>query len=479
MSAFIGKEIDRLNRQLVRLSRRGDYAAAVAMAARVCELVRKYIGDRRPELVEALVQLGDLYAARGDYTRAKPHYEEALDVQAELCGDRHPCLVPTLQRLMQLEAGLGNNIEAAAYRERMVDSQRAPALEKAAIDPADISFRVPDGIRSRAAGNPSTGATSLDLDVVPPAAVGRGRSGGWLRRYKTAVQWWARLFRAKPAQEEATGDWVDCCIFAPSKAASENTIFIQVFALLAGQESLAERLARRFDENTAWRNRKCLEARIALESRLTFQLTVPDLEIDEPVQSLIWRGRPESIVYAVHVPKDQAPRDIPGTVRVSVDTVPVGHIYFKLSVVGADGGDAGVAVEQQGDDAHRYRRAFISYATPDRPEVLKRVSMLRLQRIKFFQDLLDIDPGEEWEKRLFSEIDRCDLFLLFWSAAAKASPWVAKEVRRALRRRSEGAGGLPEILPVPIEGPPIVEPPDELQHIHFNDPLLYLARQER
>jgi hypothetical protein len=380
---------------------------------------------------------------------------------------------------MQVETRLGNNAEAAAYRELMVGSQREPALEKAATDPAATSFGAPGGIQSRAVGSPSPGATFLDLEVVPPAAVGRGRSGGWLRRIQSAVRWCARLFRAKPAQEEATGDWVDCCIFAPSKAASGKTIFVQVFALLAGQESLAEQLARRFDENTAWRNRKCLEARIPLESRLTFQLTVPDLEIDEPIQSLVWRGRPESVVYAVHVPKDQSPRDIPGTVRVSVDTVPVGHICFKLSVVAADGGDAEGAVEQQGDDAHRYRRAFISYASPDRPEVLKRVSMLRLQRIKFFQDLLDIDPGEEWEKRLLSEIDRCDLFLLFWSAAAKASPWVAKEVQRALRRRSEGAGGLPEILPVPIEGPPIVEPPDELQHIHFNDPLLYLARQER
>jgi hypothetical protein len=472
MSAFVGKEIDRLNRQLVRLSRRGNYAAAVETAERVCELVRKYVGNRRPELVEALVQLGDLHAARGDFVQAKPHYEAARDIQTELCGERHPCLAATLQRLMQVETGLGNDAAAATYRERIVDLRREPAPEKTATGPAAASVGAAGGIRSRAVGSRSAGESLLDLEVVPPAAVGRGTSGGWLKRL---VQGCLRLLPGRSAK----ADWVDCCIFAPPKTTAGKTVFVQVFALLAGQESVAEQLARRFDENTAWRNRKCLEARIALESRLTFQLAVPDLKIDEPVQSLVWRGRPESVVFAVHVPEDLPPREIPGTVRVSVDTVPVGHVCFKLSVVAMDGGDAAVAAEQQGDDAHRYRRAFISYASADRPEVLKRVSMLRVQRIKFFQDLRDIEPGEEWERRLFFEIDRCDLFLLFWSTAAKASPWVAKEVQRALRRRAEGASGLPEILPVPIEGPPIVEPPNELQHLQFNDPLLYLARQER
>ena len=34
-------------------------------------------------------------------------------------------------------------------------------------------------------------------------------------------------------------------------------------------------------------------------------------------------------------------------------------------------------------------------------------------------------------------------------------------------------GAPPEIIPVPIEGPPPVAPPPELAHLHFNDRLLY------
>jgi hypothetical protein len=48
-----------------------------------------------------------------------------------------------------------------------------------------------------------------------------------------------------------------------------------------------------------------------------------------------------------------------------------------------------------------------------------------------------------------------------------------KEVAYAARREAANEAGLPHIVPVPIEGPPPVPPPDELQHLHFNDRLLY------
>jgi hypothetical protein len=69
---------------------------------------------------------------------------------------------------------------------------------------------------------------------------------------------------------------------------------------------------------------------------------------------------------------------------------------------------------------------------------------------------------------LYRQIDRCDLFLLFWSQAAKDSEWVRREVKYAL-----GLGKrVPEIRPVVVEGPPVPLPWDELAHLHFNDRLL-------
>jgi hypothetical protein len=52
---------------------------------------------------------------------------------------------------------------------------------------------------------------------------------------------------------------------------------------------------------------------------------------------------------------------------------------------------------------------------------------LRALQIEFFRDVLGLDPGELWERRLYTEIERHDLFLLFWSRAAKESDWVYKK----------------------------------------------------
>ncbi len=99
--------------------------------------------------------------------------------------------------------------------------------------------------------------------------------------------------------------------------------------------------------------------------------------------------------------------------------------------------------------------------------------MLQALKISYFEDLLDLEPGDRWGPRLETAIDQCDLFLLFWSSGAKRSKWVRKEVSRALQRQAGDGFSPPEIRPVILEGPPIVPPWEELSHLHFNDRLLY------
>ncbi|MGA2076969.1 MAG: hypothetical protein ABSH52_26055 [Terriglobia bacterium] len=48
-----------------------------------------------------------------------------------------------------------------------------------------------------------------------------------------------------------------------------------------------------------------------------------------------------------------------------------------------------------------------------------------------------------------------------------------KEVHYAVERKGNDEFAPPEILPVPREGPPPVEPPPELAYLHFDDRLLY------
>ena len=99
--------------------------------------------------------------------------------------------------------------------------------------------------------------------------------------------------------------------------------------------------------------------------------------------------------------------------------------------------------------------------------------MLESLKIRYFQDVLSLDPGDRWQQQLYRHIDKCDLFLLFWSTAARDSQWVMKEVDYALARKQGDDLSPPEIKPVIIEGPPPVPPPPALAHLHFNDRVIY------
>ena len=132
--------------------------------------------------------------------------------------------------------------------------------------------------------------------------------------------------------------------------------------------------------------------------------------------------------------------------------------------------------QPRGDVARNYRKAFISYASEDRTEVLKGVQTLNALRVAFFQDVLDLEPGQRWEKALYQQIEGSDLFLLFWSSAARRSSWVGKEIVYALECQKRDPQGAPDIVPVIVKGPPPPPPPAELAELHFNDRLIYFMR---
>jgi hypothetical protein len=168
------------------------------------------------------------------------------------------------------------------------------------------------------------------------------------------------------------------------------------------------------------------------------------------------------------------PRHFHPSVRVVVDDRLIGGIGFKIrSSLFARPGKPLLA-----DAPRPYRKAFVSYASKDREEVLKRTQALRTA-VEVRQDVLALEPGDRWKEKLFQWIDDCDLFLLCWSQAAKDSEWVMKEARYALRCRRRSNGLRPDIVPLVLEGPPKVMPPKWLAHIHFNDPVCYVMAAER
>jgi hypothetical protein len=231
-------------------------------------------------------------------------------------------------------------------------------------------------------------------------------------------------------------------------------------------------MALEFDDTARRRAVKTLSSRVARETKLMFHLAISNWEISEPAQTLVWLGDAESVQFEVNAPPDCKPGTVVGKVTVSQDSVPIGRISFTLKFVEQEESAKQTPVPA-GDNAWPYKYAFISYDSADRDKVLARVQMLERFGMEYFQDVLKLDPGDRWEKELYKNIDRCDVFLLFWSQNAKDSEWVMREVDYAIARQGGDENAPPAIEPVIIEGPPIIPPPEKLSKLHFNDRLIY------
>lgn len=278
-----------------------------------------------------------------------------------------------------------------------------------------------------------------------------------------------------PAGAGAASDEVYCTVYAPPEAPPGDTFLVQVFAHLAEQAELLAQAAAGRDDSAVEGGCEVLDSPVERGKRLTFVLDMPGLTVDRAERSLVWNGRPDCARFRVTIPDDFKPKTIWGAVEVLCDCVPIGEVAFKFKVAErapqpapapAPGG-----LEQE---FIRFRKAFISYSHVDMPEVLERVQMLEAENIQCFMDKLTLREGEDWKEMLYHYIDQSDVFYLFWSSAAKNSEEVRKEWEYAWNLRMER--GRPSFKPVPVEGPPVVEPPPTLSHLHFDSRFRYFIR---
>jgi TIR domain-containing protein len=155
---------------------------------------------------------------------------------------------------------------------------------------------------------------------------------------------------------------------------------------------------------------------------------------------------------------------------IFIGPLQISRLHFELYVTSSVEPRASSAVRKISSQS-RVKRAFASYASEDREEVLARVQGITkaLPDLELFLDVLALRSGEKWEERIREQISTRDVFYLFWSLAASRSRWVDWEWRTALVIR-----GRDYIDPVPLQPASIAPPPVELADLHFNDWTLAL-----
>ena len=241
---------------------------------------------------------------------------------------------------------------------------------------------------------------------------------------------------------------------------------LDVWVHLEGQREEVRRRARMYRGDRTTRFRSGGPIGVQRGSMMRMRLEIPDFGIAGSEDEVLWDGSIGMVSFGVPTPRDAAPGPHTGLVRVLVDGLQVGRLFFEVEV-----GERECEADEVMTCADVIRMAFASYATEDRDEVLARVQgMLKiLPDLDVFLDVLRLRSGEDWERRIEDEITSWDVFFLFWSLAASRSFWVEKEWRMAMVSR-----GVDFIDPVPLVPASVAPPPIELSRLHFNDWTLAL-----
>lgn len=202
--------------------------------------------------------------------------------------------------------------------------------------------------------------------------------------------------------------------------------------------------------------------------KLEAHLDSPDVTIEEPIETLYWNGRYSDCSFIIEVPADFPKSQIRLTAR----------IYYKQSLL-----QKIPMIIDISDSSHTYHpndqksgtSAFISYAHEDLEKVTGRIQgmLIRDPDYNLFLDIKDMKKSERFEPRLYAEIEKRDLFYLFWSRNAAASDWVAKELEHALKTKGKDAIEL-----IPLELPDICPPPKGLEDLNASNILLYLVNHK-
>jgi hypothetical protein len=207
-------------------------------------------------------------------------------------------------------------------------------------------------------------------------------------------------------------------------------------------------------------------------TRLFVRLRCMEFHVEPSEDVILWDGDIGNASFEVSVPEDIAVGPKVAWVTIHCEGgLQVAGVPINILVAAKTHTPGPVA--QSVHRIHHVRKAFASYASVDRDEVLGRIQGMQkvAPDLDVFLDVVSLRSGDDWESKLSQVIPQNDVFYLFWSAAAKASPWVEREWRCALSTRGENF-----IDPVPLVSPEEVRPPDELSKRHFGDWTLAYRR---
>ena len=251
-------------------------------------------------------------------------------------------------------------------------------------------------------------------------------------------------------------------VFAPGSLQRGAAAEIQ-FWVNAGEASEAELEQARQTGRPGHAGAMTSERPFEGGARLSVRLRLGGLTCLENHKWFVWTGAIGYCSFQLTVPLEAPEGDLVCMSSIRLNGCQIAKLTFLLHI----GSKllAGLAIPCQ---TVMHRKAFASYEAADRDEVLARVKEMEsaYRTLKVYMDAPSLRSITYWEPDLHARIDGADVFYLFWSRNARASDWVTREWRWALRSK-----GLDFIDPIPFENSEIAPPPAELAAKQFEDRL--------
>lgn len=260
---------------------------------------------------------------------------------------------------------------------------------------------------------------------------------------------------------------VQFAVFAPSGIMRDSTFMLDVWAYLEHQYSSVINMAKKLKRDEIAGIKSGVSVPIGEVLTVTVQLEAVD--INEPVQTIVWDGVPTNASFIVHVSVDVSRTVLSGMALIGYRGITIAKVPFQIKLSDSDYTD----YINHSTKTFYPKTAFASYASENCEEVFSRVQGMKkvAPDLEIFIDVFSLRSGENWQEKLEQHVPDKDMFYLFWSQEAARSKWVEREWRLALEKR-----GIDYISPVPLEEPDLAPPPRELNILHFNDAYMgYIA----
>lgn len=199
-------------------------------------------------------------------------------------------------------------------------------------------------------------------------------------------------------------------------------------------------------------------------SELTFAFEMPGVEFNPARVSVGWFEDEHTVHVRLRAAAALEGTTARGRMTVFLGAIILADVPFSLRVDAARAADR-PRLEPEREAVRRYRRIFASYSHRDLPIVEQFEAFVEATGDRYLRDHKVLRAGEAWDDRLLELIAEADVFQLFWSQNALASPHVRREWEHAL---SLGRDNF--IRPVYWESPlPQADglPPEPLNRIHF------------